>query len=123
MSPFSRKRVYGGEVKSWATAARGISLPFSDYCEPIIDEQTSYLEVYTQVISVAQQLQWKFFEVKGGDVLFRGESPYIYYYRHVLALHRDTEQVFSRIRSNYRTKLRKARASGLTVTILHSPEA
>ena len=111
------------EVKSWATAARGISLPFSDYCEPIIDEQTSYFEVYTQVISVAQQRQWKFLEVKGGDALFHGVSPYTYYYRHVLALHRDTEQVFSRIRSIYRAKLRKARASGLTVTILHSPEA
>jgi CelD/BcsL family acetyltransferase involved in cellulose biosynthesis len=111
------------EVKSWATGVRGVSLPFSDYCEPIIDEQTSYPECFTQVIRTAQQRKWKFLEMRGGEALLCGVSPYTSYYRHVLALCGDAEAVFSKIRSNYRAKIRKARRSGLTATILRSPEA
>jgi len=111
------------EVKSWITGTRGVSLPFSDYCEPISDENTSYPEALEQVIMAARQQKWKFFEVRGGDALLRGISPYTFYYRHLLVLDRDEAKVFSRLRSNYRTKIRKARASDLTVAILRSPEA
>ncbi len=111
------------EVKSWITGVRGVSLPFSDYCEPISDESTSYPEVLEQVIMAARQQKWRFLEVRGGDALWRGISPYTFYYRHLLALHKDEAQVFSKLRSNYRAKIRKARASDLTVTILRSPEA
>ena len=111
------------EVKSWITGIRGVSLPFSDYCEPISDENTSYPEVLEQVIMVARQRKWKFLEVRGGDALLRGISPYTFYYRHLLVLDRDEAKVFSKLRSNYRAKIRKARASDLTVAIFHSPEA
>ena len=111
------------EVKSWITGARGVSLPFSDYCEPISDANTSYPAVLEQAIMVARQKKWKFLEVRGGDALWRGISPYTFYYRHRLALHKDEAKVFSRLRSNYRAKIRKARASDLIVTILRSPEA
>jgi len=111
------------EVKSWITGVRGVSLPFSDYCEPISDESTSYPEVLEQVIMAARQQKWRFLEVRGGDALWRGISPYTFYYRHLLAIHKDEAQVFSKLRSNYRAKIRKARASDLTVTILRSPEA
>jgi hypothetical protein len=111
------------EVKSWITGIRGVSLPFSDYCEPISDENTSYPEVLEQVIIAARQQKWKFLAVRGGDALFRGVSPYTFYYRHLLVLDRDEAKVFSRLRSNYRAKIRKAYASDLTVTILRSPEA
>jgi hypothetical protein len=111
------------EVKSWITGIRGVSLPFCDYCEPISDANTSYPEVLEQVIMAARQQKWKFLEVRGGDALLRGISPYTFYYRHLLVLDRDEAKVFSRLRSNYRAKIRKARASDLTVAILHSPEA
>jgi len=110
------------EVKSWVTGVRGVSLPFSDYCEPIIETQASP-ELLAQVIRVARQRQWKFLEARGGDALFQGVSPYACYSRHILGLHGDEEKVFSRLRSNYRAKIRKARDSDLTVTLLRSPEA
>jgi hypothetical protein len=111
------------EIKSWITGVRGVSLPFSDYCEPISNENTSWPELLAPVIMTARQQKWKFLEVRGGDALFRGVSPYSFYYRHLLVLDRDEAQVFSRLRSNYRAKIRKARASGLAVTIFRSPEA
>src|SRR2546422_4513740 len=67
------------EVKSWVTGVRGVSLPFSDYCEPVIETQTAAPEVLAPVILAARQRQWKSFEVRGGGALFRGVSPYTSY--------------------------------------------
>src|SRR5262249_53116118 len=111
------------EVKSWLTGIRGVSLPFADYCEPISDENASYPDVLSQVIMTARQQKWAFLEVRGGDALFSGVSPFNFYYRHLLILDRNEAKIFSRLRSNYRAKIRKACASDLTVTILRSPEA
>jgi hypothetical protein len=111
------------EVKSWITGIRGVSLPFSDYCEPISDENMSYPEVLAQVIATARQQKWKYLEIRGGDALFRGISPYTYYYRHMLMLDKDETKVFSRLRSNYRSEIRKAQLGDLKVTINYSPEA
>jgi len=111
------------EVKSWFTGFRGVSLPFSDYCEPIINENTSYLNLLAPVIMAARRQKWESLEVRGGDTLFRGVSPHTSYYRHLLVLDKDESKVLSKIRSNYRSKIRKAQESDLTVTILRSPEA
>lgn len=110
------------EVKSWVTGVRGVSLPFSDYCEPIMATQTSP-EFLAPIIRVARQQQWKFLAVRGGEALFQGVPPYAFYTRHLVGLGGGEEAVASRLRSNYRVKIRKARQHDLTVTILHSPEA
>jgi len=111
------------QVKSWITGIRGVSLPFSDYCELISDENTSYPEVLEQVIMAARRQKWRFLEARGGDALLRGIAPYTFYYRHLLVLDRDEAKVFSRLRSNYRARIRKAGTGDLTVAILRSPGA
>lgn len=111
------------EVRSWITGARGVSLPFSDYCEPICNQNTSYPEVLEQVIMAARQQKWKSIEVRGGNDLLRGPAPYTFYYRHLLVLQKDEAEIFSKLRSNYRARIRKARASDLMVTIQRSPAA
>lgn len=111
------------EVNSWITGIRGVSLPFSDYCEPISNENTADPEVLEQVIIAARQQKWKSLEVRGGDALLRGISPYTFYYRHVLILDKDEAKIFSRLRSNYRAKIKKAHTSGLTVAIFRSSAA
>ena len=111
------------EVKSWITGVRGVALPFSDYCEPICDETTASPELLAPVLTAARQQKWKFLEVRGGEALLRGVSPSTFYYRHRLVLDGDDDAVFSRLRSNYRAKIRKAPSSDLTVTILRSSEA
>ncbi|NIT60124.1 MAG: GNAT family N-acetyltransferase [Aliifodinibius sp.] len=111
------------EVKSWITGTRGVSLPFSDYCEPIIEDKDLISELFDQVIATARQLRWKYIEMKGGDELFHSASPWICYYRHVLALNSNEDQIFSRLRSNYRLKIRKALKNDLKIRILGSSEA
>src|SRR5262249_21069552 len=79
------------EINSWVTGVRGVSLPFADYCDPILDATTASPELLTPVISAARQRQWKSFELRGGDALLHGVSPYAFYDRHSLVLHGDEE--------------------------------
>src|SRR5262245_20796066 len=74
------------EVHSWITGVRGVSLPFADCCEPILAADTAPSELLAHVSITAQQRQWKFLEVRGGDALFPGVSPYTSYVRHRLTL-------------------------------------
>lgn len=111
------------EVKSWITGVRGVSLPFSDYCEPIVAETSHAPGFLDQVILAARRLRWPFLEMRGWDALFHGVSPSTFYYRHHLVLSGDEAAVFSRLRSNYRAKIRKACSNDLKVEISQSPDA
>jgi len=111
------------EVKSWITGTRGVSLPFTDYCEPIVDAATASPEWLAPVIMTAQQRQWKFLEVRGGGALLPGVSPYTSYARHSLGLGASAAEIFSRMRSNYRGRIKKACGHDLVVAMLRSPEA
>ena len=111
------------EVRSWFTGVRGVSLPFSDYCEPIVAETMQAQDVLEHVILTARQRQWTSLEMRGGDALFGEVSPYRVAYRHLLRLQRNEAEVFARLRSNYRAKIRKAHTQDLKVHILQSPEA
>jgi hypothetical protein len=111
------------EVKSWLTGVRGVSLPFSDYCEPLVDETARYPALLEQVVGAARRLRWKCLEMRGGDALLPGVPPYTVYYRHTLMLREQAADVFARLRSNYRAKIRKAGRNTLTVHVLRSPDA
>src|SRR5262249_31776098 len=111
------------EVDSWITGVRGVSLPFADYCEPIMAGDTVPSEVLAHVSMTARQRQWTFLEVRGGDALFPGVAPYISCARHRLALGGKEAEIFARLRSNYRAKIHKACRYGLTVTRCCSPAA
>src|SRR5262245_24322947 len=87
------------EVKSWVTGVRGVSLPFSDYCEPIVATPTAP-EILAPVLRVARQRQWQCLEMRGGGALLQDVSPYTSYTRHRIVLQGDEEAVFSRLRSN-----------------------
>ena len=111
------------EVKSWITGTRGVSLPFTDYCEPIVDSTTAPSALLAPVVRAAQERQWKFLEVRGGDALFQDVSPYTSYFHHSLALGTNEADIFARLRSNYRGRIKKASKHDLAVAIFRSPEA
>ncbi|NIR48090.1 GNAT family N-acetyltransferase [candidate division KSB1 bacterium] len=111
------------EIRSWITGTRGVSLPFSDYCEPIIAEKACFPELFDNVVGMARQCKWKFIEIRGGDEWLRSAVPWSWYYRHILSLKGDESEIFGRLRSNYRAKIRKALRNDVKTEILQTPEA
>lgn len=106
------------EVNSWLTGRRGVSLPFTDYCEPIAASETALQTVIKEALQYGRKAGWKYLEVRGLPAAaagFPGARPSVSFFIHQLKLFPDTEFLFSRLESSARRAIRKAQKSGLTV--------
>ena len=54
------------EVRSPFTGRRGVCLPFSDACEPLIFDPEAVGLVRDQLVRFAQERRWKHLEIRGG---------------------------------------------------------
>lgn len=111
------------QINSRITGKRAVCLPFSDYCFPIINGSIDHRKFLQQVITEGKKAHWKYIEIRGEELSPQGILPSSVYYRHTLPLAAGEEQIYSRLRSNYRSKLRKAENNGVKVNIYRSPEA
>jgi hypothetical protein len=53
------------EVNSFLTGKRGVSLPFTDYCEPILEEGIAFQELFDPIIDHGKKRGWKYIELRG----------------------------------------------------------
>jgi lipid II:glycine glycyltransferase (peptidoglycan interpeptide bridge formation enzyme) len=108
------------EIKSILTGKRGVSLPFTDYCNPIISRDVQLNNVVEDVLRYGKQWRWKSMEMRDeNNNLGRLTSSSIFY-RHVLALPRDEDQLFSGFSSSTRRNIRKAVREGIKIIISNS---
>lgn len=95
------------EVKSVLTGRRGVSLPFTDYCEPIYHEPVPFREMMEGMIQHGRKRGWKSLELRGGEAPSEDAFPSIHYLRHALNLSGDIDQLFSRFKESTRRNIRK----------------
>ena len=55
------------EVNSFLTGRRGVSLPFTDYCEPIVEEDRESVDLFNSIVEYGKKRGWKYIELRGGD--------------------------------------------------------
>ncbi|MBW2048191.1 MAG: GNAT family N-acetyltransferase [Deltaproteobacteria bacterium] len=108
------------EVKSILTGRRGVSLPFSDYCPPIIREKGHFEIVLDDMVKYGTKNGWKYLELRGGHEFLGNFSPANRFYRHVLDLERDSDTIFHAFKGSTRRNIRKALKENLRVSISHS---
>jgi len=63
-------------VNSWLTGHRWVSLPFSDHCQPLIDNSTDYNRVLAMLESEVAIKQLRYFESRPLDRVEYRLSPY-----------------------------------------------
>lgn len=106
------------EVKSFLTGRRGVSLPFTDYCEPLLEDGTDLDLLLKDVRQYGITRGWKWFQVRGGNVA--DAVPDQQYWVHELILETDTDALFSKLSSAKRRNIRKAQSQ--TVLIQRSTD-
>jgi hypothetical protein len=106
------------EVRSF-TGRRGVSLPFSDYCNPIIDGIDPQ-ELLNGVVEFGKKCKWQYLDIHGGEELFPGIDPSTRYYGHLLELEPDPNQILLKFRDNTRRNINKAVRSGVTIQMSNS---
>lgn len=103
------------EISSPLTGRRGVSLPFSDLCEPLAEDENSFRQLFAQVIAYGRARSWKYLEIRGGRRFLEGSPVYQRFYTHELSLLRDPQLMFAKLDSSVRRAIRKAEKNSVTV--------
>jgi hypothetical protein len=111
------------EVRSPLTGRRGVCLPFSDFCDPLIFGEGVSAAVFDKLSEIARERKWRYFEVRGGKNFGGSAVPALAFYGHMLDLRSGPEVLLTRLKSCARRALRKAERSGLSVEVARTREA
>jgi lipid II:glycine glycyltransferase (peptidoglycan interpeptide bridge formation enzyme) len=107
------------EIKSILSTKKGVSLPFTDYCPPIIDKSLDKKEILNSIINNAEEFGWKTFELRGADFNVQKSSSF---YGHILDLQKTEEEVFSGFRGSLKRNIKKASREGVVFKVDRSLE-
>lgn len=111
------------EVSSFLTGKRGVSLPFTDYCEPLVPHVEVAKVLFEAIVQEGRKRQWKYIELRGGtDFLGDGQAA-CWFYRHILDLTPGTDALFKTLRDSTRRNIKKAEKEGVEVRFESTPEA
>ena len=110
------------EVDSWLTGKRGVSLPFTDECQPLLFDESDLLILLDQVYALAAKRNWKSLETRSAPGLEKNALPSLVHYTHKLSLNPDPKSLFSQFSTSNRRAVRKAEASKLSIDQEYSLE-
>ena len=112
------------EVRSPFTGCRGVCLPFSDFCGPLVFDKSESGAVIKEISELARDRNWRYFEVRGGrEMLPANPTPAIQFYGHRLPLSDSSEELLARFGSATRRAIRKAEKSGVDVEVTRTRTA
>jgi hypothetical protein len=110
------------EIRSWITGTRGVSLPFTDECAPILPHGIGFEEAMSRVIVVAESRGWRTVEIRGRAPGMENLPVSTEYLSHDLDLTGGESLLFSRYRRNVHRNIRKAEREGVAVSDDKTPE-
>jgi len=111
------------EINSALTGRRGVSLPFTDACEPLGRDLEDIRRLVTAAVEWAHAHSWRRLELRGGSEAFPELPPATTFYGHTLDLTPSESDLLKQTDSAVRRAIRKAEQSGVTVEFSSSPEA
>ena len=111
------------EVRSPFTGRRGVCLPFSDACNPLVFDSEAVNQVRDQLVRVAQERRWRSLEIRGGKSFQSISSSAATFYGHTLDLRTGAEELITHFASPVRRAIRKAERSGVSAMIVRNRPA
>ncbi len=107
------------EVDSYLTGRRGVSLPFCDYCEPIVTDTAQFQKLFAAAITLGKERRWRYLELRGGGDFLGKTEPSEWHYAHTLDLGSIGTDKFS---AATRRNIKKAERQKLDITISTLPD-
>jgi len=103
------------EVSSFITGKRGVSLPFTDYCEVLTVHKESSNVVFEKLKQQGGKRGWKYIELRGGTDYLGDVPPYTFFYRHELDLSIGADKILRNLRDSTRRNIKKSEKTGVEV--------
>jgi hypothetical protein len=110
------------EVNSFLTGKRGVSLPFTDFCDSVAPNVAFFLQAVGEVKKYGMRNGWKSIEWRGNAAYFEDNVPSAAFFSHTLQLTGSEEEIFSRFKSNTRRNINRAVKEEVRVEIGDSME-
>jgi hypothetical protein len=110
-------------VESFITGRRAVSLPFSDYCQPLISDEIGFNELFNEVLKLGKSNGLKYLELRGGNKYFLNVEASTFDYNHNLDITLDEEKLFKNLSSNTKRNIKKAIREEVSVEISSSRSA
>lgn len=111
------------EVNSFITGRRGVSLPFSDQCQPFALNCEFIPQAIERVLEFARRAGWEYAEWRDAPFSAEEAAAYERFYVHEIDLCRDEALIYSSFRDSNRRSIRKALKAGVSVKPCDSLEA
>jgi len=110
------------EIRSCFTGTRGVSLPFSDACAPILPYGIGFEEAMVRVTALAESRGWRTIEIRGRVPGMENLPESAEFLSHDLDLTGGEEVLYSRFRQSVQRNIRKAEREGISVSEDRTPE-
>ncbi len=105
------------DVKSWLTGNRLVSLPFSDHCEPLIEQPEELRQVYFVLDRLVRSQLWRYVELRPITTMEPSASLNhltVKYHFHQLDLTRNLGTIFQNFHKNcIQRKIKRAEREAL----------
>ena len=111
------------EIDSILTGRRGVSLPFTDICDPVTRDPHVFARLLAAVIAHGRKARWKSLEIRGGKAFLEKEPVAARLVVHTLALNPEEAEVGKAFRDSTNRNIRKAQKEGVTVNLEQSSAA
>jgi hypothetical protein len=110
------------DVKSWLTSRRVVSLPFTDFCFPIINNN-NYNSIFEKIIKTCASNNWQTIEFRSNDFIQENYLSSSTYYNHKINLNENSDILFNKLKSSTKRNINKAIKEGIEVKICDSNNA
>lgn len=111
------------DVRSPLTGRRGVCLPFTDFCGPLMFGEGGSAVVIDSLSELARKRKWKYFEIRERKSFEPFATPSVAFYGHTLDLRGSEEDRLARLKSSVRRALRKADRSDLNIQASRTRES
>lgn len=112
-------------VRSWLTGIRLVSLPFSDHCEPLVENAEDFRKLSSYAESVRIEERWKYVEIRSANSLLDFDDRFgraTTFCLHRLDLRPSLDALYKGFHQNcIQRKIRRAERESLTYEAGCSP--
>jgi lipid II:glycine glycyltransferase (peptidoglycan interpeptide bridge formation enzyme) len=102
------------ETRNFFGRRRGVSLPFSDFCEPLADSEEDFRALLSECMAVAKERGWRYLELRGGEDFLKNEEAFESILTHDIDLDRSESDILRSFRDSTRRNISKAQKEGVS---------
>ncbi|MBK9170094.1 MAG: GNAT family N-acetyltransferase [Bryobacterales bacterium] len=106
------------QVSSRLTGCRGVSLPFSDECAPLLSGSVTVEDLLGPVVGLGRSLGWQYLEIRSATPRSGGSSVSSSFISHEVEMGAGEDGLYRALKPGHRRNIAGAKLRGVSVQVL-----